>query len=286
MSESSSHPLRTQLTITDTNAMENFDSLKASFDNCKVIIFLDYDGTLSPIVNDPSKAILSNEMRSSVDELRKLFTTGIITGRGLSKIKQFVNIPELYYAGSHGFDICGPNGTEIKNQVALDYVAVLEEVRDLLIDKVATFPHAEVEDNKFSISLHYRNVDEKYHKQISEIAMNAAKDHPQLKCSGGKMVFEYKPQMDWNKGKAVIWLLQALQLDKQDNVFTIYIGDDTTDEDAFEVFKTDTSRKGAGIVVTDRSKITSASYTLHDTNQVCEFLKTMIAYGKECGAKP
>lgn len=54
------------------------------------------------------------------------------------------------------------------------------------------------------------------------------------------MVFEYKPKMDWNKGKALLWLLHELKLDNQDDVFTIYIGDDTTDEDAFCVLN-DTS---------------------------------------------
>jgi trehalose-phosphatase len=59
------------------------------------------------------------------------------------------------------------------------------------------------------------------------------------------MVYEFKPKIDWNKGKALVWLLQALGLDEMDDVFTIYIGDDTTDEDAFDVFRDKDTRKGA-----------------------------------------
>lgn len=97
----------------------------------------------------------------------------------------------------------------------------------------------------------------------------------------GKMVYEFKPKIDWNKGKALVWLLQALHLDEHDNVFTIYIGDDTTDEDAFEVFQDVYNRKGVGIIVTEESTSTGASFTLRNTDEVCEFLNRLISCG--CG---
>ncbi|GMF33112.1 unnamed protein product [Phytophthora fragariaefolia] len=95
----------------------------------------------------------------------------------------------------------------------------------------------------------------------------------------GKMVYEFKPKIDWNKGKALLWLLQALGLDEHDDVYTIYIGDDTTDEDAFQLFQAQCNRKGVGIVVTEESVSTDASFTLRDTNEVCEFLNRLIACG-------
>lgn len=93
------------------------------------------------------------------------------------------------------------------------------------------------------------------------------------------MVFEFKPKIDWNKGKALVWLLQALDLDGHDDVYTIYIGDDVTDEDAFEVFQAKTHRKGVGIIVTEESRSTGASFTLRNTDEVCEFLNKLIHYG-------
>lgn len=93
------------------------------------------------------------------------------------------------------------------------------------------------------------------------------------------MVFEFKPKIDWDKGKALVWLLQALNLDTHDDVYTIYIGDDTTDEDAFGVFQDVYKRKGVGIIVTEESTSTNASFTLRNTDEVCEFLNKLISYG-------
>jgi len=98
------------------------------------------------------------------------------------------------------------------------------------------------------------------------------------------MVFEFKPKIDWNKGKALVWLLQKLNLDELDSVFTIYIGDDTTDEDAFEVFQDGKKRKGVGIIVTEESTSTGASFTLRNTDVVCVFLNRLISCGNGCRA--
>lgn len=98
--------------------------------------------------------------------------------------------------------------------------------------------------------------------------------------SAGKMVYELKPKMEWNKGKAVLWLLEALHLKDREDVFTVYVGDDTTDEDAFEIFRGDKPNAGVGILVSDHDKESKASYTLKNPDQVCEFVLKMIEYGK------
>ena len=73
-------------------------------------MFLDYDGTLTPIVSDPDAATLSDHMRDAVGKLSDKATVAIVSGRAREKLRNFVQLPELYYAGSHGFDIDGPGG--------------------------------------------------------------------------------------------------------------------------------------------------------------------------------
>lgn len=148
--------VRSRLSISHANALANFDVLKEHFKDHRLVVFLDYDGTLTPIVNDPALALLSPAMKATLEKLREKFITGVITGRALHKIQNFVSIPQLYYAGSHGFDIEGPDGTAIKNQVAAQFLTDLHELRDTLQAQIANIPGAEVEDNIFSVSLHYR----------------------------------------------------------------------------------------------------------------------------------
>ena len=77
----------------------------------QLVVFLDYDGTLTPIVSDPDAATLSDHMRDAVGKLSDKATVAIVSGRAREKLRNFVQLPELYYAGSHGFDIDGPGGT-------------------------------------------------------------------------------------------------------------------------------------------------------------------------------
>ena len=88
----------------------------------QLVVFLDYDGTLTPIVSDPDAATLSDHMRDAVGKLSDKATVAIVSGRAREKLRNFVQLPELYYAGSHGFDIDGPGGIDAAS--SLFYAAV------------------------------------------------------------------------------------------------------------------------------------------------------------------
>ncbi|PWZ05400.1 putative trehalose-phosphate phosphatase 8 [Zea mays] len=92
-------------------AVDEYDAwtIAAAAKGKRVVMFMDYDGTLSPIVADPDMAFMTPEMRAAVRNVAKRFPTAIVTGRCIEKVCSFVGLPELYYAGSHGMDIKGPN---------------------------------------------------------------------------------------------------------------------------------------------------------------------------------
>lgn len=103
--------LTRRLELRSTNALTNFDQVVASVSDNQLVLFLDYDGTLAPIVNNPEEAFMSEEMREVVRQLSEKYTTAIVSGRGLDRLTSFISLPlsPLYFAGSHGFDIIGPN---------------------------------------------------------------------------------------------------------------------------------------------------------------------------------
>ena len=107
--------------------------------------------------------------------------------------------------------------------------------------------------------------------RIDGAVKEVAELHPRLRVSGGKKVLELRPDIDWDKGRAVLWLLEVLRLDGE-AVLPFYVGDDVTDEDAFRVL----AARGVGVLVGSPAYKTNATYGLRDTPQVREFLQALI----------
>ena len=84
-------------------------------------------------------------------------------------------------------------------------------------------------------------------------------------------MYELRPKLEWHKGKAVLWLLQALDLDRPD-VVPFYLGDDETDEDAFRTLVD----RGIGVMVAEDPGVTSAHYLLRDPDEAQIFLDRLI----------
>nr|GMC52541.1 probable trehalose-phosphate phosphatase H [Ipomoea batatas] len=236
------------------SALRMFDRIAEASKGKQIVMFLDYDGTLSPIVEDPDKAFMTKEIFNSSRDVAKHFPTAIVTGRCRSKVYKFVKLSELYYAGSHGMDIKGP----VKGH---NY----EKVYKALLGKTKSIPGAKVENNKFCLSVHYRCVEEKNWNELGEQVKSVLKGYPELRLCQGRKVLEVRPIIKWDKGKALEFLLESLGYANSDDVLPVYIGDDRTDEDAFKVLRQ--RRQGFGILVSRIPKETSASYSLQEPSE-------------------
>jgi trehalose-phosphatase len=236
----------------------------------RIAIFLDYDGTLAPIVSRPEQATLSNSTRQSLRELADLVPVAILSGRDLENVSQLVKIEGIIYAGSHGFDIAGPRG--LRKQVATEFLSTVDLAEKELKEKLVGIHGALLERKRFSIAAHYRNVAERDVTKVEQAVNKVAQDHPELRRIDNKKVYELQPNVDWNKGKAVLWLLKALELDGQ-AALPVYIGDDLTDEDVFRAL----AERGTGIVVSKQPRLTAARYALKDPVEVERFLRELSA---------
>ncbi len=241
----------------------------------KLILFLDYDGTLTPIVDTPDQAVLSASNRELVASIAALARVAIVSGRATEDVKKKVDIDGIFYAGSHGFEIVQPDGNVHVNEEAQQVRKTLEHILKQLGERLRDIDGVLIEDVKYTVSVHYRLVDE-----ADVPTVEAEVDRILSEVSGfqkmcGKKVFEIRPQIDWHKGKAVRWILDLLRYNPAQD-FAVYIGDDTTDEDAFEVLK----GNGMGILVAEKARASHADFRIKDTAEVSMALEVVLKHLK------
>ncbi|MFO7707080.1 MAG: trehalose-phosphatase [Desulfobacterales bacterium] len=253
------------------SALDDFERILRMAQGKRLAVFLDYDGTLSPIAETPEQAVMPENIREAVTELSRHCAVGVISGRDLKDVQDKVRMDSIVYAGSHGFDIAGPEGLQVERTVGEEFLPVLDAAERELSEKLGSIRGVLLERKKFAIAIHYRRVIPETVGRVEAIVDDIAGQHPELRTSYGKKIFELQPQIDWNKGKAVLLLLRTLKLDEKD-VLPFYIGDDVTDEDAFRVLK----GRGVGIVVRDQPYATAAVYSLKNPDEVGEFLIRLI----------
>ena len=239
----------------------------------QLAVFLDYDGTLTPIVSHPEEAVLSDSMRQTLRELAaRAPVVAILSGRGLDDVRRRVNIDSIVYAGSHGFDIAGPHG--LRRQMATEFLSNLDMAEKELHAVLGGISGARVERKRFSVAAHYRNVKENDVPKVEQAVSEVATRHRGLRRMEGKKVFELLPAIAWDKGKAMLWLLETLGLESRSGgIRSIYIGDDRTDEDAFRALE----QRGIGILVSEQSQPTAARYSLKNPAEVERFLHALRA---------
>jgi trehalose 6-phosphate phosphatase len=234
----------------------------------RLAVFLDYDGTLTPIVSHPEDALLSDSTRQTLRELAGCVPVAILSGRDLDDVRGRVHVDGIVYAGSHGFDIAGGGG--LRRQLGAAYLSVLQTAETELREALDEIPGAQLERKHFSVAAHYRNVNENDAFRVALAVDAVAARHRELRRIDGKKVYELLPRIECDKGKAVMWLLEALGLERE-NVRPIYIGDDNTDEDAFRTIE----KRGVGILVSEQPQPTTARYSLKNPAEVERFLRAL-----------
>jgi len=265
------------------NVIQYWDDFKAHIGKREIALFIDFDGTLSNIVNDPKDASMSAETKHILERCSKSFIVSIISGRDRPDVKNRVGIDSIFYSGCHGFDISGPGCFHFEVEEASRLLSKLEEAT---LQMTIEFSHLKgfiIEKKLYSTALHFRMVNALDEKEILG-RMVALKDKfPELRLKRGKKVIELAPDVDWDKAKAVNKIIEILNINSQTTV-PIYVGDDLTDEDVFRDFK----RKGIGIKVGGSSDKTDAHYNLSNPEEVDKFLELLLKEyaGKEKRWKP
>lgn len=249
------------------DALSAMDRISDRVGDALPVVFLDYDGTLTPIVDDPDQALLPDQTRHAMERLRDECPVAVVSGRDLDEVREMVGLDGIHYVGSHGFEILEADGT--RHGRAEEYLPALDRGGAMLEEALGDVPGARVERKRFAVAVHYRTLEDPGDEQTVREAVNRVVARESgLKQTGGKKILELRPDVEWDKGKAVLWLLDLMDTGGRDLV-PFYLGDDLTDEDAFQALRD----RGVGIVVAgEEDRETRAHYCLEDPTAVRRFL--------------
>jgi trehalose-phosphatase len=243
-----------------------------------ILLLSDYDGTLTPIAPRPRDALLSPSVRVKLTTLaqKPVFSVGVISGRSIDELKSLVGIENIYYSSNHGLEIEGPGLRYIHPQAEAAR-ATMKDLAAQLAAELANIDGVIIQDKGLSISVHYRLVAKGEEGLVEDIVHRltaALRDEGKIILSSGKKVWEIRPPVNWDKGKAVEFIGHEIKANlKLSRLLTIFLGDDITDEDAFRVV---CRPEGWAVYVGPESKSSAAGYFLSSTAEVETLLNRLI----------
>jgi trehalose 6-phosphate phosphatase len=246
------------------------------------VVFFDFDGTLSEIVENPDSARLADGAADALTALSARCPVAILSGRDLADVSHRIGLPGIWYAGSHGFELTGPDGAHHQNAEAAASIPVLAGAAAELTERLGGIAGVMVEHKRFGVAVHYRNASR---DRVGDVAaaVRGAGRRTGLRVTTGREVIELRPDVDWDKGKTLRWVLDYIRDNVHDNVhcndapgplLPIYLGDDITDEDAFDAVHDD----GIAILVRhgdDGDRATAAGYALDNPDRVRDFTERL-----------
>ena len=239
----------------------------------RILLLLDFDGTLTPVVKRPREAELSPEMEGILKFLakKKEFEVAIISGRSLSDLKQKIKIRNIIYVGNHGLEI-ERKGKKFIYPQASKSIPTMKELKKIMKAKLGSIKGTIVEDKRVGLVVHYRMVKNSDVPELKRTVGQVFKpflEKGKIKIGHGKKMLEAKPPIMWDKGKAASMLLDSF---KREKPLSFYLGDDKTDEDAFSALD------GRGITIfVGKSRRSKAKFFLKNVGEVEIFLKRLSA---------
>ncbi len=249
---------------------EHLEELK---ERCKrgggVLLLFDFDGTLAPIVEHPDMAKLLPGWRGRLESLKKIsgITLGIVTGREIGSIKERIGISAMLIASDHGSEVW--RGEELGVKYAGKNCEHLKELAGDARGELGGVDGVVIEEKKYSVAIHYRMVDSSIRGSVKERVEKLTDEYCKKydwENMYGKELIEVRPSDSWDKGDAVGWIRKNYA----PNSIPIYVGDDTTDEDAFRAIGSD------GITIRVGKKMGSAAtYYIDSVDDMVPWLEWM-----------
>ena len=268
-------------------ALDHLDELSHILRAERVGVFSDFDGTLTPIFDDPRDTVLESRIKDLLAVLaEKLDLVAVVSGRGVGFLRGVVGLGGITYVGNHGIEVWGAGRVEPEANAEVDR-GLLGEVQRW-VEGLGT-RGLYVEDKGVNVAVHYRNAPDPARARGAVLdMMRSLVEARSLTIKEGKMVVEVGPTAEVNKGTAVGRLVREFWL-----TGAIVLGDDVTDCDTFDaVHDADLGRdfRGAAVAVVDdetpKAVLQKADYRLEGRGEVEEFLRWMAYLSPRSERKP
>jgi trehalose-phosphatase len=234
-----------------------------------LVVILDYDGTLTPLVSSPGAAVLAPSVRATLARLARSDRArlAILSGRGLADLRARVALDGVVYGGCHGLEIAGRQLHFRHPRAHRSGVAATERALAAVLPSV---PGALVECKGLAVSLHYRHVAPSRRRAVREIAEQVLRRRPDLALLKGHLVFDFLPRVGWDKGTAARWMVSRMvrSLPARRAVI-VYAGDDASDEMAFAALR------GRALTIHVGARPTAAEYRVRSVRDVQALLQRM-----------
>lgn len=239
-----------------------------------LLLCLDFDGTIAELTNDPLKAVPLPRAKNAIAELARhpdKITVAIISGRDLDTLLKLLGLREgLLFAGTHGLEFIGRDGTR-KLAPGVDRCREdIEMVRGFIARTVPKDSGFIIEDKGLALTINYRNADPERAREVVAAFDKFVSTRPTLKMLQGKMIHEALPRDIGGKDTAVEFFMGDGGFSGPD---TVYIGDDTTDEDAFRAL----ALVGGVTVLVGPERPSFAQYRIDGPKEVADLLEQLAA---------
>lgn len=234
-----------------------------------LVVILDYDGTLTPLVSSPGAAFLAPSVRAILARLAgsDRARLAILSGRGLADLRARVALDGVVYGGCHGLEIAGRELHFRHPRAHRSGVAATERA---LAAALPSVPGALLECKGLVVSLHYRHVVPSRRRLVREIAERVLSRRPDLTVVPGHLVFDFLPRVGWNKGTAARWMVNRLvRTLPARRAIVVYAGDDASDEMAFAALR------DRAVTIHVGTKRTAAEYRVRGVRDVQTLLHRM-----------
>jgi len=236
---------------------------------------MDFDGTLAEFDANPAAVVLTPSRQQLLQSLdrRTDFSAGLVSGRRIADLRERVPATSLFFAGLHGLEIEGPGLRFVHADVALA-APCISILADELRRATKSLPGVRIEDKTFSVVLHTRAAspaDRQHAVTRFDALAEPFLNDGTLRLQPGHHVLELLPNIDWAKGDAVRAIIRHVEARVKAPVWPIYIGDDATDEDAFEEIG------GGGLTIAVGTRPSGAALTVDCPAAVELFLKAIVS---------